>query len=96
MYFQPIGLKHLTALFERFPEEKQHSERVGKLCAAIGKQLGLDRQELDLLRKAGIMHDIGKIALNGDILAKPDVLTEAEWIEVKRHSITGYQILNSS
>jgi diguanylate cyclase (GGDEF)-like protein/PAS domain S-box-containing protein len=85
----------LTALFERLPDEKLHSNTVGKLCHAIGKQLGLDSGELDVLKKAGIMHDIGKITLSNDILAKPGLLTDAEWIEVKRHPVTGYQILNS-
>ncbi len=85
----------LAELFERLPEEKQQSELVGRLCASIGKLLGLDDKELDILRKAGIMHDIGEITINGDIFTKPDSLTETEWVEVKRHPITSYQILNS-
>lgn len=85
----------LSRMYERFPEEKKHSERVGELCEAIGQQLGLGKEDIEVIKTAGLLHDIGKITLNEKILQKPGKLNDLEWIEVKRHSETGYLILGS-
>lgn len=85
----------LSRMHERFPEERKHSERVSKLCKSIGLQLGLSKDDIEVVKIAGLLHDIGKVTLNAGIIMKPEKLNDIEWIEVKRHSETGYLILGS-
>ncbi len=87
----------MSTLFEKYEEEEQHHARtVSNLCAAMGAALNLSPERIEDLRIAGLMHDIGKVAINGDALKSPGMLTDSEWIEVKKHSEAGYRILNSA
>lgn len=70
-----------------------HSERVTRLCVAIGRQMGRDGEELELLRRGAILHDIGKVAVPGEILDKPGPLNEEEWRVVRSHTEVGTRIL---
>lgn len=88
--------KILERLFEKSPEEREHSKGVSGLSSAIGRALNLDEKEIKKLRILGKFHDIGKIVISEDILTKKDKLTQEEWEEVKRHSELGYIILSSS
>jgi diguanylate cyclase (GGDEF)-like protein len=85
----------LATLFERFPGEKNHAEKVRHICIAVGESMKLNPYELDALKLAAIMHDIGKISLNQEILCKPEKLDHKEWIEIKRHAEMGYRITGS-
>ncbi len=73
-----------------------HTERVIQYSLAIGKSLGLARPEMEALRLTALLHDIGKVGIPDHILRKPDKLTSEEWEEVKKHPITGENILKSS
>ncbi|MCX7614461.1 MAG: diguanylate cyclase [Clostridiales bacterium] len=86
----------LHTLFEKNPREEKHSRRVSDLCFKIGKALGLKESDLNKLKVIGLVHDIGKIALNEEILNKTSLLTKSEWDEMKRHPEIGYRILNST
>ncbi len=81
---------HKTNLRERI-----HSERVSELSRKIGEAMNLDNETLKELEIAGLMHDIGKIAIDSSILDKPGKLTEIEFIEIKKHPEIGYHILKS-
>jgi putative nucleotidyltransferase with HDIG domain len=70
-----------------------HSERVTALALGIGREMGLTTQELDSLHRAGLLHDIGKIAVPGYILDKPGKLTDDEYLQVKEHPGKGALIL---
>ncbi|MDA8090335.1 MAG: HD domain-containing protein [Nitrospiraceae bacterium] len=70
-----------------------HSERVKTLSLMIGKRLGLNHQELELLEHAAILHDIGKIGVNSMVLNKNGRLTPAEFNMVKTHPLIGHDIL---
>lgn len=85
----------ISTLYEKNKREEQHSRRVSELCAAIGTAMDISAEEIAELRTGGLLHDIGKIALDETILNKPGKLDEAEWFEIKRHSETGYRILSS-
>ncbi len=85
----------LEGLFNRYPEERAHSQRVRMLCEEAGKRMGMSGEDIEVLKAAALMHDIGQITLEGDILSKPGRLDEAEWAEIKRHPEKGYLILNS-
>jgi putative nucleotidyltransferase with HDIG domain len=75
------------------PYTAGHSQRVQRIAVALGEELGLEREKLDVLRFAGLFHDIGKIAVPDAILMKPDRLTELEFEIVKRHPEDGARIV---
>lgn len=85
----------LCKLFETNKSEKSHLEKVAELSENLGRLLSMDEKELRELYTAGMLHDIGKIAVDGRILNKRGALTEEEWLEVTRHSETGYRIVSS-
>ena len=70
-----------------------HSERVTALAMAIGREMELEARELDSLHRAGLLHDIGKIAVPGFVLDKPGKLTPEEYLLVKEHPGRGALIL---
>jgi PAS domain S-box-containing protein/putative nucleotidyltransferase with HDIG domain len=70
-----------------------HQRRVTQLACAIAVELGLTPDQIDGIRIAGLLHDIGKIAVPAEILAKPTVLTDAEFGIVRAHAETGYDII---
>lgn len=71
-----------------------HGKEVSLLCKKLGFALGLSTNQIRKLELAGLFHDVGKIAINCDILSKPNQLTISELNEIKRHSEIGYKILN--
>jgi putative nucleotidyltransferase with HDIG domain len=75
------------------PYTAGHSQRVQRIAVAIGEELGLERERLEVLRFAGLFHDIGKIGVPDAILMKPDRLTELEFEIVKRHPDDGARIV---
>jgi putative nucleotidyltransferase with HDIG domain len=75
------------------PYTAGHSQRVQRIAVALGEELGLEREQLDILRFAGLFHDIGKIGVPDAILTKPDRLTELEFEIVKRHPEDGARIV---
>lgn len=85
----------INTLYEKDKSEEQHSQRVSELCAAIGYALHLNVEDVSELRTLGLMHDIGMIALDEKIINMPGELNDSEWLEIKRHSETGYRILSS-
>ncbi|MCK7487616.1 MAG: HD domain-containing protein [Bacillus subtilis] len=60
------------------------------------KQLGMRKDELNLLRMMGTLHDIGKIAVDERILNKTEPLSAEEWTEIRRHPEIGYRILSTT
>lgn len=71
-----------------------HSERVARISVAIGKQLGLLSEELETLRISALLHDVGKIAIDDNILKKPAALTPEEYEIMKTHPQKGYKIMS--
>ncbi|OAA90285.1 HD domain-containing phosphohydrolase [Clostridium ljungdahlii] len=85
----------ITALHEKNKREEEHSHRVSILCKDMGEALGLLGHEIKELKTVGLLHDIGKVAIEENILNKPGKLTDEEWQEIKRHPEIGYRILNT-
>ena len=77
----------------RDPYTKGHSERVTSYAVMIAEELKLPTEELERLRYAGLLHDIGKIRIRDHILHKPGRLTDAEFTEMKRHPEYGVEIM---
>ncbi len=70
-----------------------HSENVSKYSVLIGQEMKLSVKEIEGLREAAELHDIGKIGISDSILTKPGSLTSEEWVQIKTHPQTGSQIL---
>ena len=70
-----------------------HSERVTNLAMDLGRELGLPPDDIDLLRRGGLLHDIGKVGVPPSILDKPGKLTEEEFAVIKKHPSKGAEIL---
>lgn len=85
----------MAALHEKNPREEQHSLRVSELCEKMGTALGLQEDEVKELKTVGLLHDIGKVAIEEGILNKNGKLVEEEWVEIKKHPEIGYRILSS-
>ena len=74
------------------PYTHGHCERLSDYSASLGEHLGLVEDEITALRRAGIVHDIGKVAVPDAILLKPSRLTGEEWKLVKEHPAVGERI----
>ncbi|MBA4373088.1 MAG: hypothetical protein C0402_09550 [Thermodesulfovibrio sp.] len=91
-YFSTIqSLVNALEANDRFT--KGHSERVRQLSVELGRFIGLDVKELELLEHAAILHDIGKIGIDNFILQKNGRLSSKEYSIIKNHPLIGDQIL---
>jgi HD-GYP domain-containing protein (c-di-GMP phosphodiesterase class II) len=70
-----------------------HNRRVARLCVQIGRQMAMTTSELRVLARAGLLHDIGKLAIPEQILGKHSPLDESEWTLMKSHPEIGLSIL---
>ena len=70
-----------------------HSQAVGRYCELIAKQMGLDATTVERVRLAGLLHDVGNVAISHMVLCKPGPLSAEEWVEIRRHSEIGARIL---
>ena len=87
-------LRALTAALEtRDSETHGHSERVVSYSLRLGREYGLDTQQMKALEFGSLLHDIGKIGVPDSILRKPGQLTEEEWVLMREHPQHGQQIL---
>lgn len=70
-----------------------HSERVGKYCEIIARELGCDDRQTEAISTAGYLHDIGKLVIDSNIINHPAKLSEQERREMHRHPVAGYEML---
>lgn len=82
----------LATLYEKSNETEEHSKRLEHFCHLIGKKLRLSSKEMDELALLALLHDIGKVGIDPNILKKPGALTAEEWDEMRRHPEIGYRI----
>lgn len=85
----------ISTLSEKSKREEAHYKRVSEICKSIGEALGLPAGDIDELKSLGLLHDIGKIAIEDKILSKTSKLTEEEWEQIKLHPEIGYRILST-
>ncbi len=89
-------VKALSSVVEkRDPYTAGHQKRVAELAVALGKELGLNEERLEVLRMASLLHDIGKIYIRAGILNKLSKLDKLEMNLIKTHPKEGYEILKS-
>src|SRR5918996_1219149 len=63
----------------------RHSETVGRYAERIADELGLSADQVERVRVAGVLHDIGKLGISDAVLLKPGALDDDEWEEIRRH-----------
>lgn len=83
------------AIEMRDPYTAGHQRRVAQLATAIGTEMGLSDERVNDLRMAGIIHDLGKIHIPAEILAKPGMLGDIEYAMMKTHPQVGADILRT-
>ncbi|MFO7665654.1 MAG: transporter substrate-binding domain-containing protein [Desulfobacterales bacterium] len=77
----------------RDPYTAGHQRRVADLSRAIANEMGLESDQTEGIRMAGVIHDLGKIAIPAEILSKPSKLSKIEYKLIQNHSKAGYDIL---
>ena len=89
----PAALTALAAaVAAKDSETGLHTERVAELAAGMGRRLGVSGQDLEVLRWAGRLHDLGKLGTPTAILRKEGPLTADEWVVMRRHAVRGWQL----
>ena len=92
----PGALLSLAKLKNKDDYTYLHCVAVCALMIALGKQMGIDGPMLKSLGMAGLLHDVGKMAIPDEVLNKPGRLTEQEFDVMKSHSVRGWEILKAS
>jgi diguanylate cyclase (GGDEF)-like protein/putative nucleotidyltransferase with HDIG domain len=85
----------INTLYEKNHREMLHSKRVSEICVQIAEAANMSHDDVNQIRIAGLMHDIGKIGVDETILNKVEKLSDIEWETIKKHSEIGYRILSS-
>jgi len=85
-----------VTMFEKSHETEAHAERLVALAHPIGKALNLGDNALNELDLLAMLHDIGKMSIEGSILSKPDKLNEEEWVKMKQHPEAGFRIAQAT
>jgi putative nucleotidyltransferase with HDIG domain len=84
-----------TALDFKDNETGGHSQRVVAYTLEVSRQLGVSGADLDVIGQGALLHDIGKIAVPDRVLLKPGKLSDEEWMIMRKHPETGYQMLKT-
>lgn len=77
----------------RDPYTAGHQRRVSTLASAMAREMGMDEETVEVIRIAGLVHDIGKISIPAEILSKPGRISDAEASLIRMHAQVGYDIL---
>jgi putative two-component system response regulator len=85
------GIAHIVEA--RDPSTGDHCDRLARRAGRFGRWLGLGPGECLALERAGVLHDLGKIAIPDAVLFKPGPLDEAEWELMRRHPVVGAELL---
>jgi PAS domain S-box-containing protein len=92
VFMETVGVVN-TMIEMRDPYTAGHERRVAEIAVAIGTEMGFDERRLEGLKISGWLHDLGKITIPAEMLAKPRKLTESEFNLIKEHPQTGFDIL---
>ncbi len=93
-YLDDIAAAFAQIIDSKSPYTSGHSERVTLFADLIAEQLGFTEEKRGWLKRAALLHDIGKLGVSNSILDKPGKLDEAEWAAMKMHAIRGEEILS--
>jgi len=83
----------VSALAERSPELRSHLQDVAELAEQVARRLALPGDQVERVRRAAELHDVGKVGIPDDILGKPGPLHEQDWEFIRRHTLIGERII---
>ncbi|MCB1008508.1 MAG: response regulator [Acidobacteria bacterium] len=89
---ESVVLSLSAALEAKDPYTRGHSQRVGELAARLARRLDFDATQVAEMRTAGLLHDIGKVAVPQAVLDKPGRLEPDEWAAIMAHPVVGYEV----
>ena len=88
-------VKGLAAAIDgKDPYTRGHSERVSRFSVAIAQRMGINDDEVEKIRISALLHDVGKIGIDDNVLKKPAALTDEEYELMKKHPQKGYKIMS--
>ena len=82
-----------AALAQRHPDLGEHSNDVASDVEMLARTIGLDENAIELVVKAGDLHDVGKLGIPDEIVTKPGPLSDQEWEFMRQHTVMGEQII---
>ena len=82
-----------AALAQRHPELDEHSSDVAGDVELLARTIGLDEEAVEMIIRAGDLHDVGKLGIPDEIIAKPGPLSEREWEFMRQHTVMGERII---
>ena len=91
-YLQTIS-SLVKAMEAKDPYTGGHSARVAKMACQLGRHVNLDKEQIELIEWAGLLHDIGKIGIREEVLCKTSRLTDEEFQHIKTHPAKSYEVL---
>lgn len=92
---QRVVVNYMIKVLHHVEKEYEHSVNVSRLCGLLGRELNLSEKEIQNLKTAGYLHDIGKVAMEPKYLDENYKLSKEEKKDKKSHAIIGYRILNA-
>jgi len=93
-FFSSVVRALTSAIDAKDPYTCGHSDRVARLSVALARELGCDTEDLNTIYLSGLLHDIGKIGIDDNVLRKPGALTQEEFEHIKTHPELGCRILD--
>jgi putative nucleotidyltransferase with HDIG domain len=93
-FFAGVVRALTSAIDAKDPYTCGHSDRVARVAVRLAEELGCSRKEVETIYLSGLLHDVGKIGIDDNVLRKPGKLTEAEYEHIKTHAEIGYKILS--
>lgn len=92
-FFESVVRAFSSAIDAKDEYTRGHSERVARISVCLARKLGCSKDELNTLYLSGLLHDIGKIGIEDNVLQKPGKLSDAEYKHIQQHPQLGYDIL---
>ncbi|MGI9458250.1 MAG: HD-GYP domain-containing protein, partial [Aeoliella sp.] len=92
-FFEGMVRALSSAIDAKDPYTQGHSDRVARISVCLARYLGCTREEMNTIYLGGLLHDIGKIGIDDDVLRKPGNLSDEEYEHIKLHTELGYRIL---
>lgn len=92
-FFESVVRAFSSAIDAKDQYTRGHSERVARISVCLARRLGCSKQQLNTIYLSGLLHDIGKIGIDDNVLQKPGKLTSEEFNHIQQHPQFGYEIL---
>ncbi|MEM9185771.1 MAG: HD-GYP domain-containing protein [Planctomycetota bacterium] len=92
-FFESVIRALSSSIDAKDPYTCGHSDRVARIAVCLARQIGCNAEELNTIYLSGLLHDIGKIGIDDNVLRKPGKLTKEEYEHIKAHPELGYKIL---